>query len=276
MTTDQTSQTPLGKHARYEEIYNPTLLCGIKREESRSELGVTGEPLPFHGMDIWNAYEISWLNAKGKPEIAIAEIQVPCNSNSIVESKSLKLYLGSFNQTRFNSKEEVIHTIESDISSTVHASVMVKLLMGEEQMHRTIDRFQGRCLDDLDIEVSDYQLQPELLKNSEGGATTETFYTHLLRSNCPVTGQPDWASVLVSYQGLPIDPESLLRYLISYRKHSEFHEQCVERIFMDIKKHCGPEHLSVYARFTRRGGIDINPFRSDYEATIANLFLPRQ
>lgn len=274
--SDQTSQLPLGKHARYEEIYNPTLLCGIKRQESRTELGIDQGELPFHGMDIWNAYELSWLNAKGKPEIAIAEIQVPCNSDSIVESKSLKLYFGSFNQTRFNSKEEVIHTIESDLSSTVHATVMVKLMMGEEQMQRTIDRIQGRCLDELDLEVSDYQLKPELLKNTEGAATSETLYTHLLRSNCPVTGQPDWASVLISYQGLPIESESLLRYLLSYRKHSEFHEQCVERIFMDIKKQCKPEHLTVYARFTRRGGIDINPFRSDFETTAANLFLPRQ
>ena len=274
--TDSLTTTPLGKNARYEEIYNPTLLCGIKRAEGYQAVGIDAQQLPFHGMDIWNAYELSWLNSKGKPEIGIAEIQVPSNSLCIVESKSLKLYLGSFNQTRFNTREEVIHTIESDLSSTTHSTVMVKLFVGEEAMHRSIDRLQGINLDLLDIEVSEYQLNDALLTTELGAKTSETLYSHLLRSNCPVTGQPDWASVLVSYQGQPISHEGLLRYLISFRKHSEFHEQCVERIFMDIMKHCQPEHLSVYARFTRRGGIDINPFRSNFETGVGNLFLPRQ
>ena len=268
---------PLGQKSEYISIYTPSLLCGIARKQSRDALGLTAESLPFHGVDIWNAYELSWLDQRGKPVVAVAEIQIPCTSQFIVESKSLKLYLNSFNQTRFNAKEEVIRTLESDLSVLVRSPVLVKV-RGESQFKENVSgELPGDCLDTLEIEVETYEVDDKLLRLEKGNfSTTESLYSHLLKSNCPVTNQPDWASVVVQYVGPRIDRKSLLKYIVSYRNHQEFHEQCVERMFMDLMHRCKPEKLTVYARYVRRGGIDINPFRSNYEEPLVNMRLFRQ
>lgn len=270
------SDSPLGKERTYEEVYNPSLLFGIPRMQGREGLGLNDSDLPFRGMDIWNAYEMSWLNTQGKPIVCVCEIQVPCSSPNIIESKSLKLYFGSFNQTPFNTRDEVIRTLESDLSLVTKAPVMVKVI---PVSHYTVEGavgFPGKCIDDLDISISQYQVNSDLLRGESAPDLIESLYSHLLRSNCPVTGQPDWATLLVRYRGRPISHESLLRYIVSYRKHSGFHEQCVEHIFMDIWNQCKPAQLTVYARYTRRGGIDINPFRSNFEAAPPNIRLRRQ
>lgn len=270
------SESPLGKTPTYEEVYNPSLLFAIPREQGRTELNLDNGELPFRGMDIWNAYEMSWLNPQGKPLVGICELQIPCDSPSIIESKSLKLYFGSFNQTQFNTQEEVIRTIESDLSVTTRAPVMVKLMTATQFNAEIATGFPGTCIDSLDVSISHYDLNPDILHTESAPDVMETLYSHLLRSNCPVTGQPDWATLLVRYRGRPISHEALLRYIVSYRKHSGFHEQCVERIYMDIWNRCKPSQLTVYARYTRRGGIDINPFRSNFEAVPSNIRLIRQ
>jgi 7-cyano-7-deazaguanine reductase len=229
--------------------------------------------LPFRGVDIWNAYEVSWLNPKGKPVVALAEFRIPATSTHIVESKSFKLYLNSFNLTRFETQAEVVQLMQSDLSKAAGGQVEVILTLPQENVE--IGKLEGRCIDDLDIEVEHYEPAPELL--TAGGETlSESLVSHLLKSNCPVTGQPDWASIQVSYQGPKIDEKGLLAYLISYREHGDFHEQCVETIFMDIWNRCRPQKLSVYARYVRRGGLDINPFRSSLNDRPENMRLSRQ
>lgn len=273
---DLPSDSPLGKHTDYPEVYTPSLLFAIARAPSRETLGLdTQALLPFTGVDQWNAYEVSWLNGKGKPMVGMVELLVPADSDFIVESKSLKLYLGSFNQTRFHDKQDVRSTIESDLRVTVRAPVGVSLLTELNASGFAIGSLKGECIDALDIEVGDYSVNADVLQVSHV-ETSETLHSHLLRSNCPVTGQPDWASVQIRYEGPRIDRESLLRYLISYRTHNDFHEQCVERIYMDVLAQCQPRKLSVYARYTRRGGIDINPFRSNFETAYPNVRLVRQ
>lgn len=271
-----TDNLPLGKKSKFEEVYNPSLLCGIERKTNREKLGI-GEELPFLGVDIWNVYELSWLNNRGKPVVALAEIRVPCTTPCIVESKSLKLYLGSFNQTRFGNLNEVTKTIEMDLSVTTRGSVLVDIRPLSDFNHRHIEKVQGTCLDEMDVDVEDYHVNKDLLSVNEHEMTvSETVYSDLFRSNCPVTGQPDWATIVIHYKGKPIDHGNLLRYIISYRRHSDFHEQCVERMYMDVMEQCAPEALSVYARFTRRGGIDINPFRGNYDYQVQNSFASRQ
>lgn len=268
---------PLGQQTDYISTYTPSLLCDIPRQIGRKELAIDSEKLPFHGVDIWNAYEISWLDSKGKPVVAVAEFQIPCSSPLIVESKSLKLYLNSYNQTRFNSKHEVLRTLESDLSVLVRAPVLVKVRSESQFSHDVVGELPGVCIDNLDVDIDCYRVNPTLLSLDEIPVkSVESLYSHLLKSNCPVTNQPDWASVVVQYTGPKMDRASLLKYIISYRDHSEFHEQCVERMFMDILKHCKPENLTVYARYVRRGGIDINPFRSNYEEPLPNIRLFRQ
>lgn len=271
--------TPLGKDTAYPDHYDPSILCPIAREAGRLAVGLSGnDDLPFKGVDYWNAYEVSWLNQKGKPEIGLLVLTVPAESEFIVESKSLKLYLNSLNQHRFESRQKVSSTITADLSQVLGCSVGVDLYSAEEsEDHFSICRIDGECIDDLDIEVSDFDVDKSILKSDQDNENvSETLVSHLLRSNCPVTSQPDWASVIVRYHGPKIDREALLQYLISYRTHNEFHEQCVERIFVDVLGQCKPSKLSVYARYTRRGGIDINPFRSNYEAPSANLRALRQ
>jgi 7-cyano-7-deazaguanine reductase len=274
--TDFESSLPLGKATVYTSEYDPDLLCPVPRRLKRDEIGI-GRDLPFSGFDLWNAYELSWLTPKGKPVVAMGEFRVPCESENLIESKSFKLYLNSLNQTRFESFEQVRLVLAEDLSRAAGASVDVRL-MECEGAAGGIATLPGRCIDDLDIEVSGYRLDPSLLEEAanSGGIVEEALHSHLLKSNCLVTGQPDWGSVLIRYKGPQIAPEPLLRYIISFRRHNEFHEQCVERIFADLMRACRPEKLTVYARYTRRGGLDINPFRSNFEEEVENLRLARQ
>jgi len=274
---DYEASLPLGKASAYISEYDPSLLCPFPRQVKRDVIGIT-EDLPFQGYDIWNAYELSWLNQKGKPIVAMGEFHVPCSSPNLIESKSFKLYLNSFNQTRFADFLEVERRLIADLSAAAGGPVRVRLLDSDQFVTEQIQPLPGECIDALDIEVDEYALDPSLL---EGAADPqqlvfESLHSHLLKSNCLVTNQPDWGSVLIRYRGGRIDPEALLRYLISFRQHNEFHEQCVERVFVDLMRYCHPQQLTVYARYTRRGGLDINPFRSNFEARIANLRLARQ
>ena len=263
----------LGQHTPYPNQYDPTLLFPIQRSENRASLGLNHlQTPPFFGVDIWNAYELSWLNPKGKPQIALAEFVIPADSPNMVESKSFKLYLNSLNQQRFADTTQLRNCLQHDLGSVLGSSLQIKLIgpneiSGDKKMG-PIEELGGQLLDRLDIEVDDSQKADPLLLHADGSLApvTQTLVSHLLKSNCPVTGQPDWASVQIHYQGRPIDEEGLLRYLIGFRKLGEFHEHCVEKIFCDIKSRCKPEKLSVYARYTRRGGLDINPFRTDYNA----------
>ena len=259
---------PLGKNSQNPNQYSPDLLFPISRDENRARLGIQSQSLPFFGVDIWNAYELSWLNAKGKPQLAIATFMVPANSPNIIESKSWKLYLNSLNNHRFHSNDELIDTLKKDLSKAAGATVTVQLHSPESQSASGMKELSGKLLDRLDLEINPSQKPTSDLLSSDPslGLVEETLVTHLLRSNCPVTGQPDWASVQINYVGPTINEEGLLRYLIAFREHQEFHEHCVEKIFVDIKNKCRPSKLSVYARYTRRGGIDINPFRADYNA----------
>ena len=259
---------PLGKNSQNPNQYSPDLLFPISRDENRARLGIQSQSLPFFGVDIWNAYELSWLNAKGKPQLAIATFMVPANSPNIIESKSWKLYLNSLNNHRFHSNDELIDTLKKDLSKAAGATVTVQHHSPESQSASGMKELSGKLLDRLDLEINPSQKPTSDLLSSDPslGLVEETLVTHLLRSNCPVTGQPDWASVQINYVGPTINEEGLLRYLIAFREHQEFHEHCVEKIFVDIKNKCRPSKLSVYARYTRRGGIDINPFRADYNA----------
>jgi len=264
LSNNSPEQSLLGKVATYKAEYDPSLLFPIPRTDKRAEIGV-GATLPFFGVDIWNAYEVSWLNQRGKPQIAIATITVPAESPNIIESKSFKLYLNSFNQTRLADAEALVQLLKKDLSAAAGASVHVSLCMSEHFGQLKMQELEGRLLDRLDIDVDAYTPDPSLLRaNHDEAPVEETLLSHLLKSNCLVTGQPDWGSVQIRYVGSQIDQESLLRYLIGFRNHNEFHEQCVERIFVDIMQHCKPQKLAVYARYTRRGGLDINPWRSNF------------
>lgn len=266
---------PLGKEAAYVTTYTPSLLCSINRSEDRDRLGVA-DTLPFRGEDAWTCYEFSWLNAKGRPEVATVKIQVPCNSPCIVESKSMKLYLNSFAQTTFVSRTELLGTLDSDLAVAFQAPVIVALLDVEQTLAQA-SQLPGTCIDNLDVDVSVYQLDDSLLAlEADAMDAKETLYTHLFRGVCPITAQPDWASIMIQYVGPRIDPASLLKYLVSYRTHAAFHEATVEQIFTDVQRRCQPEQLTVYGRFLRRGGIDINPFRSTDEAVAPAVRLNRQ
>lgn len=257
----QPEDSPLGKPAAYRDRYAPDLLFPIPRLAKRQEIGIGGA-LPFAGVDLWNAYEVSWLNPKGKPQVALATVRVPCESPCLIESKSFKLYLNSFNQERFDGAEAVRTALLRDLGAACAASVAVDLVLPTAFGRQRIAELEGVSIDDLDVEITDYEPTPAFL--AAGGATVEeTLRSDLLKSNCLVTGQPDWASVTVRYRGPRIDRAGLLKYLISFRRHNEFHEQCVERIFVDLLRACGPECLTVFARYTRRGGLDINPFRTN-------------
>lgn len=256
--------SPLGKPSAYQSQYDPSLLFPIARQGKRDELGISGT-LPFFGVDIWNAYEISWLNLRGKPQVAIATITVPADSTNIVESKSFKLYLNSFNQTRLAGADALLELMRADLSAGFGAPVQIKLMGPETFSSIKIAEMDGILLDRLDIEVDRYTPDPsQLIADQQQPPVEETLVSHLLKSNCLVTGQPDWGSVQIHYVGQQIDQERLLRYLIGFREHNEFHEQCVERIFTDILRQCKPQKLAVYARYTRRGGLDINPWRSNF------------
>ncbi|MFA3790767.1 NADPH-dependent 7-cyano-7-deazaguanine reductase QueF [Aliiglaciecola sp. SL4] len=254
----------LGKTVEYVQTYSPELLQAVPRSLSRDTIGLTGS-LPFTGEDIWNAYELSWLNMRGKPQVAIMQCIVPFDSPHLIESKSFKLYLNSFNQSKIESIQTLTNTLTSDLSNCAGKSVQVKIILPKDFASQKIEDMPGENIDDQDIEFTDYQLDASALKITSK-QVSETLCSNLLKSNCLITNQPDWGSIMIRYSGAQIDQESLLRYLISFRLHNEFHEQCVERIFHDIKHYCKPSELTVYARYTRRGGLDINPFRSDFES----------
>ena len=285
MNTPENSQ--LGKSASYIDHFDASLLFPIPRAGKRGEIGITGET-PFLGADMWTAFELSWLNLRGKPQVALAHITVPCETPNIIESKSFKLYLNSFNNTRFADADAVRARLRADLSEAAWrdparsgaapASIGVRVLLPELFDREPVYELEGLSLDRLDVECTHYTPAPELLKVLPNEApVSEVLVSNLLKSNCLVTGQPDWGSVQISYTGLPMDQEGLLQYLVSFRNHNEFHEQCVERIFMDIWHRTQPLKLAVYARYTRRGGLDINPFRTSYPQSLpANTRTARQ
>ncbi|CAI4155630.1 7-cyano-7-deazaguanine reductase [Alteromonas macleodii] len=267
----------LGKQVDYEFEYNLGLLQGVPRSLSRDTLDLANSSLPFDGIDTWTGYELSWLNLKGKPNVAILECHVPITSENLIESKSFKLYLNSFNQTKFASAEDVRQVLQADLSACAGETVEVKLILPEQFTSLQFKEFEGTLLDSLDVEIEQYSPNTQFLALAKSGAEVkETLISHLLKSNCLITSQPDWASIQIRYEGKAIEHEGLLKYLISFRQHNEFHEQCVERIYNDIMQHCQPDKLTVCARYTRRGGLDINPFRSNYEAPYANHRQARQ
>ena len=281
MNTPEQSQ--LGKASAYIDRYDASLLFPIPRAGKRAEIGIAGAT-PFFGADMWTAFELSWLNLRGKPQVALAHFTVPCESVNIIESKSFKLYLNSFNNTPFADAAEVLARLRADIteavwrSGVVQSSVGVKLIAPELFDREPVYELDGLNLDRLDVECTRYQPAPDLLITElHEGTVSEVLVSNLLKSNCLVTGQPDWGSVQISYTGAPIAQEGLLQYLVSFRNHNEFHEQCVERIFMDVWSRCKPLKLSVYARYTRRGGLDINPFRTSHpQALPGNTRTARQ
>jgi len=258
---------PLGKEVAYPTSYNPELLYPISRSVNRKLLNYSGT-IPFMGADIWNAYELSWLGPRGKPEVAIAQFQIPANSPYIVESKSFKLYLNSLNYAKFNDISDVKSALESDLSQAIGVKIKVTLLSPIDWDKRETQPLLGKCMDRLDIEIDPSKAPDASILKADfaAGQVEETLYTNLLRSNCPVTGQPDWGTLIIQYKGPLIDEASLLTYIIAFRNHQEFHEHCVEKIFCDVKDKCRAIELSVYARYTRRGGLDINPFRTNFNA----------
>ncbi len=274
----------LGKPSSYTDQYDPALLFPIARAPKRAEIGIAGAP-SFLGADLWTAFELSWLNLRGKPQVAIAHFTIPCETPNLIESKSFKLYLNSFNGTRMADANAVRERLRADLTEAVWrgaaapgSSVGVRLLGPEQFDQEPVHELDGLSLDRLDVECTQYTPAPELLKITPNEQpVSEVLTSNLLKSNCLVTGQPDWGSVRISYTGDAIDHEGLLRYLVSFRNHNEFHEQCVERIFMDIWTRCKPLKLAVYARYTRRGGLDINPFRTSHaQAMPANVRTARQ
>jgi 7-cyano-7-deazaguanine reductase len=275
-TTQQPEQSELGKKSDYDPHYNPDKLFPIPRKAKRDEIGVPDE-LPFYGFDLWNHYEVSWLNEKGKPVVALAEITYDCETPNIIESKSMKLYFNSFNNTCFKSVDDVCNTVKKDISERVGGDVMVHvtpLSTYEDEM--LVGNMAGVCLDELDVACTAYDIDTSTLKTNDQ-VVEEIVTSNLLKSNCLVTHQPDWGSVQIAYKGKQIDHAGLLQYIVSFRNHNEFHEQCIERIFMDIMRYCQPEALTVYGRYTRRGGLDINPCRStDPDVFVLNTRLCRQ
>ena len=283
MSQNTPEQSQLGKTSAYVDQYDPSLLFPIPRAGKRAEIGITGAS-PFFGADLWTAFELSWLNPRGKPQVALAHITVPSESPHIIESKSFKLYLNSFNNTVFKDAREVQDRLRTDLSEAAWrgaaqpSSVGVRLLAPELFDQEPVHELDGLSLDRLDVECTRYTPAPELLRADHDEApVTEVLTSNLLKSNCLVTGQPDWGSVQISYSGPQIDQAGLLQYIVSFRNHNEFHEQCVERIYMDIMARCKPDRLMVYARYTRRGGLDINPWRSSHpQLPPANVRMARQ
>ncbi|BFM08124.1 NADPH-dependent 7-cyano-7-deazaguanine reductase QueF [Halioxenophilus aromaticivorans] len=269
----------LGKHTDYISQYDPNQLYPIARKVARDNLGVAGK-LPFDGVDYWTAWELSWLNANGLPQVAVAEFALPAISDSIIESKSFKLYLNSFNQTRFSSWQEVETRMQADLSQAAGAPVVVSLMtLAQAQERMPLCAPTGLCIDEIEVAIEHYEPAPELLKlddSRQGLRVSEQLYSNLLKTNCPVTGQPDWATLWLEYTGPAINHASLLAYVVSFREHQDFHEQCVERCFLDIQARLKPDQLSVYARYTRRGGLDINPFRTSGAAAPGSWRLVRQ
>lgn len=271
------SALKLGQKTEYKSEYDPTLLQPVPRKLNRDGLGVTDQPPFDRGADVWTCYELSWLNENGLPQVAIADVAIDFRSENLIESKSFKLYLNSFNQTKFASLEQVEQTLAKDLSQCASGQVSVKVYKLSAYTQQPIVDFAGECIDEQDIQIDSYEFSNEHLASvAEGEVVEETLVSHLLKSNCLITSQPDWGSVQIHYVGKKLNREKLLRYLVSFREHNEFHEQCVERIFTDLIQFTQPEKLTVYARYTRRGGLDINPFRSNFESVPQNLRMARQ
>ncbi len=267
----------LGQKTEYKSEYDPNLLQAVPRRLNRDSLGITvAQPFTI-GADIWTLYELSWLNPQGVPQVAIADVSIDFRSENLIESKSFKLYLNSFNQTRFASLEEVQQRIQADLTKCASGQISVKIYKLSDFTQQPIVDFAGECIDEQDIQIDSYQFSTEALQEiASGEVVEERLVSHLLKSNCLITSQPDWGSVQIHYVGKRLDREKLLRYIVSFREHNEFHEQCVERIFCDLMQFAKPEKLTVYARYTRRGGLDINPFRSNFESLPENQRMARQ
>ena len=255
--------------ANYHEHYDPSLLLPISRQEKREEIGLDNSRLPFSGVDIWTSFELSWLNARGKPQVGIATFRIPADSPNLNESKSFKLYLNSYNQTKMDNLEALVHQLTNDLSTAVGKQISVNITLPHQFYSATIVEPAGYCIDNLDIAVDNYTPCPQVLHADSDEIISELLCSNLLKSNCPATGQPDWGSLQIRYTGPRLNRASLLRYVIGFRQHKAFHEDCVERIFTDLLRICSPSQLTVYARYTRRGGLDINPFRSNCDETPA-------
>lgn len=266
--------SPLGQPTVYKETYSPDLLFPIARTLARDKIGLTAS-LPFTGLDYWTGYELSWLNKNGKPIIACADFTFPCTTPNVIESKSFKLYLNSFNQSQFDSFDEVSRIITKDLSDASKGKISVRLYPLSHLKNTPLTEFSGHCLDNQDLSIDEYRVNPNHLKTTPK-QVEESLYSDLLKSNCLATGQPDWGSLFIKYKGPQIDHEGLLKYIISFRNHSGFAEHCVEQIFQDLTTKCHPKNLTVYARYTRRGGLDINPFRSNFESAVVNSRQLRQ
>lgn len=274
MSDTHLNHAPLGREVRYPEHYDPGLLFAIQRDTNRGTLKIPGA---WHGADIWNAYEVSWLNRRGLPRAALARFTVPADSPFLIESKSFKLYLNSLTEERYDDAASVAALLKKDLSAAAGADVGVWLSDDLATLQAQCNPLPGRCLDDLDVEIDRYEPDAALLQRAAGNEiVTETLVSNLLKSNCPVTGQPDWGSVQVRYTGPRIDPESLLKYVVSFRRHTEFHEHCVERMYCDLWQVLEPRALFVTARYTRRGGLDINPWRASHPEVVGDLRTPRQ
>ena len=271
------SALKLGQNTEYKSQYDASLLQPVPRRLNREGLGIV-EQQPFNqGADVWTCYELSWLNSNGLPQVAIADVEIDFKSENLIESKSFKLYLNSFNQTKFASIEEVEQTLTRDLRKCASGQVSVKIHKLADYTNQPIVNFSGECIDEQEIQIESYIFSNQHLENvAEDEIVEETLVSHLLKSNCLITSQPDWGSVQIHYVGKRLNREKLLRYLVSFREHNEFHEQCVERIFTDLMQFAKPEKLTVYARYTRRGGLDINPFRSNFESIPVNLRMARQ
>jgi 7-cyano-7-deazaguanine reductase len=265
-------ENPLGKPLDYPQEYAPEVLFPIARSASRDALP-GNDPLPFHGEDLWNAWELGWLKPSGTPVVATAVIRIPAHSENLIESKSLKLYLNSLANMRYSSDQEVATLIASDLAAAAGCAVAVTISAAPSD---NIDQLPGICIDESQFEAVANDGEFPALRADAGSIVSEELYSHLLRSNCPVTNQPDTGSILIRYEGAKIGRSQLLKYIVSYRNHNAFHEDCVERIFVDIRNQCATKKLTVYARYNRRGGLDINPFRSDFEQAPPNLRLWRQ
>ena len=278
--SDILNNLTLGKATQYANTYDASLLQGIPRTLNRDQLFNASSTLPFKGEDVWYGYELSWLNSKGKPIVAVAEFKIPCESPNIIESKSFKLYLNGFNQTSYRSMEDVTAILTKDLSDIAQANVSVILSPVDKCPALNIHHLAAHCIDDQDIEITEYNLSTKTLLTLQPAIDApiveETLVSHLLKSNCLITNQPDWGSIYISYKGPKLCHETLLRYLISFREHNEFHEQCVERIFCDLQAHSKLSELSIQARYTRRGGLDINPYRSTHHSSAPNSRTLRQ
>lgn len=268
------NENPLGREVEYPSHYDPALLFPIQRDTNRGSLRIPGR---WYGADIWNAYEVSWLNRRGLPRAAIARFTVPADSPFLIESKSFKLYLNSLTEERYEDAAAVAAVLRADLSRAAGAEVGVWLEDDLASVEAHCRPLPGRCLDTLDVEIERYEPDAGILRRADGNEiVTETLVSNLLKSNCPVTGQPDWGSVQIRYTGPRIDPESLLKYIVSFRRHTEFHEHCVERMYCDLWQALQPRSLFVMARYTRRGGLDINPWRASEPHDVADARTPRQ